>query len=66
MLAEPGARPPGWAACAAAAAEALPLLQELGVPSTFVRMQSTLCEAQAMEKFMLELDANLLMARPAP
>lgn len=34
------------------------------MPTTFVRMQSTLCEAQAMEKLMLELDAHLLMVRP--
>jgi hypothetical protein len=43
--------------------EALPVLEELAVPTTFVRIQSTLCEAQAMEKLMLELDAHLLMVR---
>jgi hypothetical protein len=44
-------------------AEAVPTLQALELPFSFVRLQSSLCEAQAMEKLCLELDANLLVAR---
>ncbi len=48
---------------AAARTEAVPTLQALELPYSFVRLQSSLCEAQAMEKLCLELDANLLVAR---
>jgi hypothetical protein len=41
-------------------AEAVPALQAAQLPYSFVRLQSSLCEAQAMEKLCLELDANLL------
>ena len=42
----------------------MPALQSLALPFSFVRLQSSLCEAQAMEKLCLELDANLLVVRP--
>ena len=41
-------------------AEAVPALQAAQLPYSFVRLQSSLCESQAMEKLCLELDANLL------
>ena len=40
----------------------MPALQAAQLPYSFVRLQSSLCEAQAMEKLVLELDANLLVA----
>jgi len=42
--------------------EVLPVLQRLGVPFTFVRLQSSLCEAQAMETLCAELDTHLLVS----
>ena len=41
-------------------AEAVPALQAAQLPYSFVRLQSSLCESQALEKLCLELDANLL------
>ncbi|KAG2442952.1 hypothetical protein HXX76_003027 [Chlamydomonas incerta] len=41
--------------------EALPMLQQLGLHYSFVRIQSTACEQQNLELLMTELDANLLL-----
>ncbi|KAJ9529510.1 hypothetical protein QJQ45_013863 [Haematococcus lacustris] len=42
--------------------EALPMLQDLGLSFSYVRLQSTACEQQRYEQLMMSLDANLLMA----
>ncbi|KAG1666767.1 hypothetical protein FOA52_004603 [Chlamydomonas sp. UWO 241] len=42
--------------------EALPVLQELGLQSSFCRLQSTACEQGHLEALLLGLDANMLMA----
>lgn len=38
----------------------MPALQAAQLQYSFVRLQSSLCESQAMEKLCLELDANLM------
>ena len=40
--------------------EAAPRLQALGLPHSFVRLQSTHCEQQQFEALTLGLDAGLL------
>ncbi|KAG2484115.1 hypothetical protein HYH03_017066 [Edaphochlamys debaryana] len=42
--------------------EALPVLHQLGLPYSFVRIQSTACEQQNLEALVSELDANLLVS----
>ena len=42
--------------------EAVPVLQKNSVPFGFIRVQSSQCESQAMEKVMLELDSSFLIA----
>ncbi|GLC37623.1 hypothetical protein PLESTB_001666900 [Pleodorina starrii] len=42
--------------------EALPMLEELQLPYSFVRIQSTACEQQNLEALVSELDANLLIS----
>ncbi|GIL68503.1 hypothetical protein Vafri_21771 [Volvox africanus] len=42
--------------------EALPMLHELNLPYSFVRIQSTACEQQNLEALVAELDANLLLS----
>ncbi|GLI66840.1 hypothetical protein VaNZ11_010822 [Volvox africanus] len=42
--------------------EALPMLHELKLPYSFVRIQSTACEQQNLEALVAELDANLLLS----
>jgi hypothetical protein len=44
----------------------VPALNRLQLPFSYVRLQNSLCEAQAMEQLCLELDANLLVARARP
>ncbi|EFJ44106.1 hypothetical protein VOLCADRAFT_95748 [Volvox carteri f. nagariensis] len=41
--------------------EALPMLHELQLPYSFVRIQSTACEQQNLEALISELDPNLLI-----
>ncbi|GAB4816209.1 hypothetical protein N2152v2_003255 [Parachlorella kessleri] len=41
--------------------EVLPQLQRLGLPVSFVRIQSTACEQQLFEKLLAELDSDLLL-----
>ncbi len=40
----------------------MPTLQALSLPFAFVRLQSSLCESQAMETLCAELDTNLLLS----
>eukprot|EP00958_Prasinococcus_capsulatus_P028891 scaffold7227_cov399-Prasinococcus_capsulatus_cf.AAC.3 len=42
--------------------EAVPFLQDHSIPFAFLRIQSSQCESQAMEKVMLELDSTLLLS----
>ncbi|GFR45807.1 hypothetical protein Agub_g7263, partial [Astrephomene gubernaculifera] len=42
--------------------EALPMLHELQLPYSFVRIQSTACEQQHLEALMNELDPSLLLS----
>ena len=42
--------------------EALPLLEASGLPYTFCRLQSSLCEAQAFEQLVISADTHLLMS----
>lgn len=41
--------------------EAIPRLQQLGLPYRFLRLPSTRCEQQQFEQLMNDLDADLLM-----
>ena len=42
--------------------EALPALDAVGLPYTFCRLQSSLCEAQAFEQLCVSVDTHLLMS----
>ncbi|KAK3240940.1 hypothetical protein CYMTET_49260 [Cymbomonas tetramitiformis] len=42
--------------------EALPVLQDLGLPYTFVRIQSTACEQQNFEQLLNGLDSTFLLS----
>jgi hypothetical protein len=42
--------------------EGVPALEAAGIPFTFCRLQSSLCESQAMEQLVGELDSHLLMS----
>jgi len=41
--------------------EAVPRLQRLGLPHSFLRLPSTRCEQQQFEALVNDLDADLLM-----